>query len=296
MKRIIASEKTGIGSASLFHYVRLALSCLLLLSSVLKGYALLSEPIAPQSWLDVRQIQVALVEVELFVALWTAGTLRWRLAWQVLVGLFSCFWFITFAKLLAGETSCGCFGRIEVHPMFSLLIDTVCLGSLLAVRNSIPQKSSVRPLFREVLVTALLLAPISIPAAVFMLRPVGSFLGESTTIVRSGEVIVLEPSEWVGQKLPILEYISTNLDLSSGEWLIVLVRHGCPTCEESLPRYLELERTGHVRLFLLEVPPHAQQLQSLVEGRLRDDIEWFVQTPTEIVIVDGVVTRTSPQS
>jgi hypothetical protein len=103
-------------------------------------------------------------------------------------------------------------------------------------------------------------------------------------------LVILEPEKWLGQKLPIAGFI--DLDLSHGEWTVVFHRHDCPTCHEVLPSYVELSSMGH-KVALIEVPPFGNLNPSesgCVHGQLTADREWFVQTPVEIQLRDGIVT------
>src|SRR5438045_1786034 len=55
----------------------------------------------------------------------------WRPSWMRLVSLclFSAFFLLTFEKVIKGETSCGCFGRVALPPHLALFLEFVVLTS-----------------------------------------------------------------------------------------------------------------------------------------------------------------------
>lgn len=114
----------------------------------------------------------------------------------------------------------------------------------------------------------------------------------------SGELVVLEPEKWVGDKLPIAGFI--DIDVSKGNWIVVLHRHDCSECQEAVPKYEQLAATlDDIKLAFVEVPPFGDR-NSLDDphwhhGHLKADVEWFVQTPVEIQVRDGVVKNASIQ-
>ena len=108
-------------------------------------------------------------------------------------------------------------------------------------------------------------------------------------LTTSGNLVILEPEKWIGQKLPIAEF--TDADLSNGEWTVVLHRHDCPACQEAIPHFEQLALMGR-RVALIEIPPYGYSPSggsACFCCRLKDDQEWFVETPVEIQLLDGVV-------
>ena len=67
--------------------------------------------------------------------------------------------------------------------------------------------------------------------------------------------MVLEPENWVGQRLPIAD--SLDIDLSAGNWTVLLHRHDCPVCREQVPRY-EMRATAGEQIAIVEVPPYGE--------------------------------------
>ena len=53
---------------------------------------------------------------------------------------------------------------------------------------------------------------------------------------------VLEPETWVGEKLPILEYIDIGKSLKKGNWVVLFYHHDCPDCARAIARYQQMAR------------------------------------------------------
>lgn len=274
---------------------RLALdfaACVLFVAAALKGYSLLVYPTPSGNLLESRWFQVLLAGSEILIAGWLLSTIRVRLATNVAVGLFAAFALFSLGKWWQGAESCGCFGVWTVHPQWTFLLDTAALMGLVALKTVLDDSEPVawrQWLFRGAIVAATLFFG-------FALKPVGTTLGTGGLVVQKGELILLEPETWVGKACPILEFIDCSQDLRSGEVLVVLVRHDCHTCEERIPGYQGLADRGEKRVALIEVPPYGPTMDGIVSGKLREDADWFVQTPAEILLQDGIVLKASHES
>jgi hypothetical protein len=131
---------------------------------------------------------------------------------------------------------------------------------------------------------------ISLLGAALLMRYIQTRSAQADGLLASaGNLVILEPEKWVGRPLPIADVI--DLDLSQGDWTVLLHRHDCPDCQEAVPRYEKLAQLQPVAL--IEVPPygdfHASTNDAARHGRLKSDREWFVQTPVELRLQDGVV-------
>jgi hypothetical protein len=118
------------------------------------------------------------------------------------------------------------------------------------------------------------------------------WVSQSNSETSAGDLVVLEPEQWLGMPFPISEYIDANL--SEGAWIVLFHRHDCPDCQEATPQY---ERLAHSRrVALVEVPPYGHELVGTGRARharLRNDRNWFIQTPVEVQLNDGVVVSAS---
>ena len=111
---------------------------------------------------------------------------------------------------------------------------------------------------------------------------------------------VLEPSQWIGSTLPILEQIDIADQLRRGRWLVLLYHHDCPDCQALFPRYRRLaadlkENGSLLRVALIEISPYGdEQLLAgalCATGRLSDAKRWLVRTPVALGLVEGRVVR-----
>jgi thiol-disulfide isomerase/thioredoxin len=104
---------------------------------------------------------------------------------------------------------------------------------------------------------------------------------------------VLEPTEWIGKELPILDYIDIDEDLTKGNWLILLYHYDCPDCQEAIVKLEQMARDlqgneDFLQIALIEMPPYGNV--SISEntpcrlGKLPETKEWFGATPIVILL------------
>lgn len=119
-----------------WHVVRVALGLLLLGAVVLKAHGLAIDPWSEDSFLWSPRLQFAALEVESLLALCLLSAWRPGLAWAGSLAFFTVVGGISLYQALAGQRSCGCFGQVEVHPWFTLMIDISAVGALCIWRPS----------------------------------------------------------------------------------------------------------------------------------------------------------------
>jgi hypothetical protein len=164
-------------------------------------------------------------EVLLAAAL-SAGT--WpRLTRFVAILLFAAFSAVSFSKVLAGDTSCGCFGDVTISPWAALMLDLVVL-TLLVFGDPGPATASATP-FKTNLCAAC--GAFAIPLTVVAM----TFARPAATIA--------DPQHWIGEDFPLLGYIDGGDTLAEGEWAIAFVRPGCPKCAELLSELRTFPKT-----------------------------------------------------
>lgn len=95
------------------------LGLLLLVAAVLKGYELLTVPMANTDIWSNRYFLIFQVEFELALGIWLLSGLFKRAAWLAALGCFSLFCCVALYKGISGAASCGCFGRVHVNPRLS---------------------------------------------------------------------------------------------------------------------------------------------------------------------------------
>jgi hypothetical protein len=137
----------------------------------LKIHGLLFDSTAPESVLSSPRIQIATIEVELLLGGWLLSGWSMRAAWAVSLVFFGILANASLYLALAGQTSCGCFGRVSVSPWVTFAIDIVAMAALVFFRprsSHAPQLDSARWVPGLVKVGA--------GAAAFLLLITGGFL------------------------------------------------------------------------------------------------------------------------
>lgn len=277
------------------------LGLVLLVAAGLKAHQLATEPTAERELFSHRGFLILWVEVEIVLGLWFLSRLARRASWLAAVLCFLAFGVFTLHRALAGETSCGCFGRIEINPWHTFVFDLAALVALSLFRpdlgRSVPT-SHAR--LRFAATAALTLAagiPVGLAAALYM----PARLSADGQIAGDKRVVLLEPEQWVGARCPILKHIDIGDRLAKGHWTVVLYHHDCPHCQERVPEF-EREvreraaRLGDAKTAMVELAPYAPANKSLLphdtpcmKGRVSDARDWFVETPTILTLVDGAV-------
>jgi len=280
--------------------MRWVVGTLLICAAILKTAQLLQEPAATLASPYGRLTLPTQAGVELALGMIVLSGACWRVARQLTILLFAAFAIYSMYLAMSGATSCGCFGNLRVHPWWTFLLDvTVVIGLIASIiadgagdrsradREEM-QQSFLAPYRWKWIVFAIVLSGLT---ALQLVRHVNRSLAVGSNVtVTIGGLAVLDPERWIGQKLPIAEYIDANL--SNGELIAVLYRHDCLECQKALPRYEKLASNGQ-QIALIELPPYQDPLpteSAFRNCRLKNDREWFAQTPVEIRLRDGIVT------
>ena len=208
---------------------------------------------------------------------------------------------VSLTRGLGGATSCGCLGGASVSPSIALAIDLVALVLLLAARRlhrdrPIQMRRSWRPRSRRAgcgrlaaTGAAILLAAAAVSAIV---ADRSRLLADGMT--RSGDVWVIEPNQWKGKPLPVLDDTDLGERLRAGRWELKLFSPRLLACQALIRRRLSASHADQDRLALVEVPPSAAAAGAdrppwLTRGHLTDRKEWFVATPVTIRLDEGTV-------
>lgn len=305
------TQEAAIPAATRAPYVvvRALVSLLLLTAAGLKGYQLATSPTPDTSLLNTRWLLILAVEYELVLGLWLFSGWRSDVARPVALISFAAFAGVAGYKAVSGEANCGCFGQFEVNPWVTLVLDLVIVAALFACRPK-PTKTrtdTVHPSTRPVALLALA-ALLGGPAGYLMANYTPAALADDGQVFGDSEFVVLEPETWVGKRFPLLSYIDIGDQLAEGKWIVVLYRHDCPHCMEEIPKYEQLARDtandpSAPRIALIEMPPYAEPNKipihsdtHCVQDKLRDTIEWFVETPAIQTLDYGLITDTSPSN
>lgn len=116
----------GIG----FHAVRIALGAVLLTAAGFKAFALWTDPTPPLSLFSEPRWQIALIEAETLLGLWLLSGFAPRGVWwtaQVTFTLLAC---VSLYLGLAGQSSCGCLGKVHLAPWYAFGVDVVAIAAL----------------------------------------------------------------------------------------------------------------------------------------------------------------------
>jgi thiol-disulfide isomerase/thioredoxin len=273
------------------------LGLLLLSAAVLKGHELLTVPMANADIWTNRYFMIFQVEFELALGIWLLSGIFKRAAWLVTLACFVLFCGVTLYKGITGAASCGCFGNVHINPWITLfavdLQAVVLLGTFrqkLEIQRVLHIPHWLEPLPKlSVLVVVFLIGV----TAVAVSSPV-LILNEPAMVTTQYEV--LEPETWIGKELPILEHIDIAEQLKTGNWLVVLYHHECPSCVEAIPKVEQMARDlkgneSFIRIAFIEMPPYNQRNSSLLShntpcifGKLDASKDWYASTPLSILM------------
>ncbi|SRR5579875_1719375 len=276
------------------------LSLLLLTTSLLKAHQqvalFLLAPRSPERWLSA-----GVVALEMSFGLWLLIGFHPRLTRWIAGTCFAIFLVVSLAKGLAGEASCGCFGAVSMNPWITAGIDGLAVLALLLARPADRSSSLVYPRRKQRLAFGLLGLLILGSGAWWIVDAQAARLDDTGELPGPGLMIVIDPQDWIGRRLPLLPHIDIGERLQSGDWLIVLYRRDCQPCHEQLPllftalRRIPLGDERKALIALVEVPSNS--LHSSFLGNERPDAwvklptgpQWIVQTPLFLRLQDGVV-------
>ena len=226
----------------------------------------------------VVQAELALAVLLLF-GLWPKKVL---LAAAVMFAVFGAF---SIYRGWAGYESCGCFGAIKVNPWITAALD----GAMLILAAWGAWRSPAEPPHE----TKRLYLAGSAYALTGLLAATGMIAQAPGSTADAGGLVILEPETWIGKPFPLAPHLAPDLSFDEGRWTVLLYHHDCPHCQEAVPQYERLAMAdSDRRVVLIETPPYGVDQTSegaALRARLSDAREWFVQTPVEIRVDEGVV-------
>jgi hypothetical protein len=257
---------------------------LLLIAAVLKLVELCVYP--PARTGDFVFPPGILILFEFWIACWLASEFKPTISKNVGACVFSFFLMILMAKWYAGEKICGCYGVLQIPIWYSIVNDFIALICLSLWQPNLRRNSQRRiRCWRNIL---LFFVFITVILHFTLPRP-------KFDVARSseGDILVLSPERWIGQKLPLADFIEGDAGkLDEGVWKIVLYAESCPKCQTEISKIV---MSGDQTFFL--------ETSSRVDSSLRKDsasqcwrnldskYHWFVSLPTTIVVEDNVVLK-----
>jgi hypothetical protein len=229
---------------------------------------------------------VAIIEIEAMLGLALVLGLYSSIARWFALGVFALFAAVKLYQVVAGVRSCGCFGRFQVHPAWTLGLDLFALAALICWRPATKPAPSTEavislPLVGASLLSLLLFAPTT---------------GRPDNLDTPGRAVALDAGEWVGRRFPLLDRLTDGRELARGRWVVVFHRQGCEACEALLDEFRQGFEEGRSavagRLACVEVPSgesaQAAEVPSCCKRlRLLAGREWMMKTPTCVRLLDG---------
>jgi hypothetical protein len=280
------------------------LGILLLTAAILKGWQLLTEPVANEDIWSNRAFLIFTVEFELAFGIWLLSGLFKRAAWLAALGCFSMFAVITLYKGFSGADSCGCFGAVKVNPWITLCV--IDLPAVIALLIFSPQNGLLSNIFtwrshvipnavRNPQISGGFAAYLVVVILVLAITTSVLALNKPATVTSSYEV--LEPETWIGKRLPIVDYIDIGKQLEKGNWLVLFYHHDCPDCQKAIANLgwpghqFGIEKTD-LKVAIIEMPPYGGSIEtSCTYGRLLNVKEWFISTPAVVLMKNRKITQ-----
>lgn len=225
-------------------------------------------------------------------------------SWAASLAIFSAFIIMTAFRLFGGAVTCDCFGGFGVAPQITLTLDVAVVAILLTNRPPRAQDSTAALRARRWRRSASIVCYLAIAGI-----SIGSLQSrqqrrDATGIDQFGDLLIIDPREWVGHPLALVPHINDGSRLSVGRWSVIFFRHDCPRRQQLVDRQLAFANTRRFsestadRLALVEVPPYQSStlaVPSEVESlRLTDRYRWLFRTPLEASIEDGSVISIHP--
>jgi hypothetical protein len=291
-----------------FRVVSVLLGLLLLTAVVLKTHQLATEPVLGTGLLESRWFLALAIQYELLLGFWLMSGLSTRGAWYAALATFAAFAMVAAWKVVAGDASCGCLGRVETAPWLALSIDISAIVALWFAARPLPRvQHAPSPAdlqhtygkWRDGSLVAGSRSEYAWLVGVWLTIAANfaffAFRGAPSDMLpaigqRIGELIVVEPERMLGQPFALGRYIDIGDRLLEGRWLVALYRAGCPDCASLLADWPEgtYERTA-----IICVPSGPRTATRTLEfvcwGTLSADIEWFVPIPLVIVVANNRV-------
>jgi hypothetical protein len=279
-----------------YFYISIAAGLLLIFAAVAKWRSPIDDGILTATFLTIPWFRILIILVEAGVGLWLISGIFAKISRFAAIICFAAFLSIALYEKYAGAASCGCFGNLHIHPIYTAGLDAfIFIALAFSASHSLHGLQWQKP----ILLIPLTAATVAVAMLAVMLTTQPA-LPAGVDNDNSGRLIVLEAEKWIGKPLPILKYIDRREALKSGRWIIVLYRHDCPACLEEIPKYVQLSWQNAAdanapKTAFIELPPYGN-IQGLIPGdtpcligRLSDSHDWFAKTPVVIRMNDDIV-------
>lgn len=280
------------------------LGCMLLAAALLKAQQLATTPTVEAGLLTSRSLLFVVVQVELAWGAWLLMGLLPRYLRTVSLLGFGAMAGVSLARGVAGEATCGCFGQYSVSPWVSFSLSLTAIAALWMWRP-VQRRTHVRLARALSLMSSWLITAVA--AGLWMASFSPAALSAEGNLVGTGDVVLLEPEEWIGHEFPLRDHIDVGERLAEGNWTVVLYEPSCPKCHKVVAKYKTLSEAG---ASTPEVPgialvtitsPESESTASegkqtaWLRGRLDNEHKWFVDTPQVIRLDARIVMDVSKE-
>lgn len=270
-------------------------SAVLLFASYFKIEHVLTKPIITEGFWESREFYIIQIPLVTGLAIWLVCGIFRKAGWLLGVLAFLVFCADTIYKLASGAASCGCFGTVEVDPKVTLFAINIPMLILLLVFRPKGEKllPPPWPKFDHFVGCAL-------PTFLLLGTIVGVTWHYEPAMVTEDYQVVDEQG-WVGQRLPMLDYIDVGYEMEEGLWVVLFYHWDCPECREAIPVYNEFNEMlmGNeqaIRFAFVEIPPYGTPENDPIPedtncllGKLDERKKWYAGSPVLFVIQDGIV-------
>lgn len=293
-------ERAGIS-------VRSVAACLLLIAAGLKYLHLATTPLLPDEPAGQRWLWIAQIELETFWGVWLLVGFWSRVARLSSASLFAIFALVSAYRGVLGYESCGCFGEFPINPWLMFAVDLLFAAAFLLIRTK-PEPRRMR-IDSSPLRLAIGLVGCSLLAIPIIFFPTGrrlATIAEDGTISGNEHVVLLDPSQWLGKRFPLVKHLELGPSFAHGRWHLLFIRSGCPNCEEALRQLLARSplknSADDANWALVALPPAAENAASLALPpqakipliRLDGEKTWIAKVPFTVTLAGGIVVGWTP--
>ena len=218
---------------------------------------------------------------------------------------------VLIGDLLLGASSCGCFGAIKVSPWITLVTDVTFLFGLLLLGRSEPRLAMTRDLPTSRVLIAGVWSLLSVVVAFGLSAPRATVPGgiDGSVVESPGSAALSLPADgyympqyqdWIGRPFLELDVAlwARNLpdDLDFGSQYVIFYRKDCEHCHELMTLHFSGSLDHSATAIAVPerdgFPTENLQPFDCPECRLAElpaGIDWFIQTPVLVRLLDGVV-------
>jgi hypothetical protein len=139
------------GLTNLRFFARLALGVFLIVAAFLKVHGLVVDSLKTELLGIPVSVQLIAVQFELLLGLWLLSGTRSQWAFTATAVFFAGASFFAAKQVLNRQTTCGCFGALDVNPIYTLSLDLALLVFLVGLvvfgpREHLPLSQGTKPI------------------------------------------------------------------------------------------------------------------------------------------------------